>query len=101
GHSGIDAFDQPLRRRQRLAEGEPAGALVEDRHIGEGAADVGGETKRGAVGAQVSRRSHAGGSRSASAISGEGGTKLTNQAKARAAAPAPSSACARPPRMAA
>ena len=39
----IDAVDQPLRRRQRLAEAQRAGLVVEHRDVGEGAADVGGE----------------------------------------------------------
>jgi hypothetical protein len=39
----IDALDQPLRRRQRLAEGQHAGLVVEHRDIGERAADIGGK----------------------------------------------------------
>src|SRR5262249_4511926 len=49
-HPGIDPLDQALRPRQRLAEGQLAGALVEGRDIGEGAADVGGEPKARTVG---------------------------------------------------
>ena len=44
-----NAVDQPVRRRQRLAEGEPAGLVVEHRDVGEGAADVGGKADIGAV----------------------------------------------------
>ena len=46
-----DAVDQPVRRRQRLAEGQPPGLVVEHRDVGEGAADVGGEPDVGAVAA--------------------------------------------------
>src|SRR6185503_15827126 len=42
---GIDAFDQTVRCRQRLAECQLAGSLVEDRDVGEGAADIGRKTK--------------------------------------------------------
>jgi hypothetical protein len=46
-----DAVDQPPRRRQRLAEGEPPGLVVKHRDVGEGAADVGRETHvRGPIG---------------------------------------------------
>ena len=44
-----DAVDQTIRRRQRLAEGQPAGLVVEYRDVGEGAADVGREADVGAV----------------------------------------------------
>ena len=50
GDAGIDAFDQPLRRQQRLAESKPAGALVEHGDIGEGAADIGGQADPGGAG---------------------------------------------------
>ena len=43
----VDAVDQPLRRRQRLAEGQRAGLVVEHRNVGEGAADIGGEAHGG------------------------------------------------------
>jgi hypothetical protein len=42
-----DPFDQKVRRRQRLAEGEPAGARIERRHVRERAADVGGQPQAG------------------------------------------------------
>src|SRR5262249_16038238 len=42
-----DAVDQPLRGRQRLADGERAGAIVEHRDIGEGAANIGGQAPVG------------------------------------------------------
>ena len=45
--AALDAGDEPLRRGQRLAEPERAGGLVERRHVGEGAADVGGQADRG------------------------------------------------------
>ena len=47
--AAADAVDQALRRRQRLAEGQPAGLVVEHRDVGEGAADVGREAEVGAV----------------------------------------------------
>ena len=47
--AAADAVDQPLRRRQRLAEGQPPGLVVEHRDVGEGAADVGREAEVGAV----------------------------------------------------
>ena len=40
GDAGGNALDQMRRRRQRLAEGERAGFLVEHRDIGESAADI-------------------------------------------------------------
>ncbi len=43
----VDAVDQPLRRRQRLAEAQRAGLVVEHRDVGEGAADIGGEAHLG------------------------------------------------------
>ena len=43
----VDAVDQPLWRRQRLAEGQRAGLVVEHRNVGEGAADIGGEAHLG------------------------------------------------------
>ncbi len=55
GDARIDALDQPLRRRQHFAEAELAGAIVEHGNVGEGAADVGGETKAAAGAAQVAR----------------------------------------------
>jgi hypothetical protein len=45
--AGGDPLDQMVRRRQRLAEAELAGALVERRHIREGAADIGGQPQTG------------------------------------------------------
>ena len=45
--AAVDAVDQPLRRRQRLAEGQRAGLVVEHRDVGEGAADIGGEAHLG------------------------------------------------------
>src|SRR5262249_8339113 len=58
-HPGIDALDQPFRRRQHLAEAEFAGAVIEDRDIRERPPDVGGETKAGAVGWGRGGRFHA------------------------------------------
>src|SRR5262249_45272237 len=49
-HPGIDSLDQALRPRQCLAECQLAGALVEGRDMGEGAADGGGEPKARTVG---------------------------------------------------
>jgi hypothetical protein len=43
----LDTSDQTLRRGQRLAEPQFAGGLIERRHVGEGAADVGGEANVG------------------------------------------------------
>jgi hypothetical protein len=40
--AGRNPLDEMVRGRQRLAEAERAGALVERRHVGERAADVGG-----------------------------------------------------------
>ena len=42
----LDAVDQPRRRRQRLAELQLPGRLVERRDVGEGAADVGRQPDR-------------------------------------------------------
>jgi hypothetical protein len=55
---GIDAFDQTVRRRQRLAERQLAGSLIEDRDVGESAADVGRKTKVRAVGSGASALLH-------------------------------------------
>jgi hypothetical protein len=45
GDAVVDAFDEMLRRRQRLAEAQLAGSLVEHRRIGERAADIGGQSQ--------------------------------------------------------
>ena len=55
---GIDAFDQTVRCRQRLAECQLAGSLVEDRDVGEGAADIGRKTKVRAVGSGANALLH-------------------------------------------
>jgi hypothetical protein len=57
-HPGIDALDQALRRRERLAECQLAGSLVEHRDVGEGAADVGSKTKVRAVGSGTNALLH-------------------------------------------
>jgi hypothetical protein len=45
--AGGDPVDEMVRRRQRLAEAERAGTLIERRHIRERAADVGGQPQAG------------------------------------------------------
>src|SRR5262249_61872376 len=40
-HADVDAFDEMMWRRERLAEGELASAFVEHRDVGEGPPDVG------------------------------------------------------------
>src|SRR5262245_17992024 len=42
-----DAVDQALRRRQDLAGGERAGALIEHRDVGEGAVNIGSKADVG------------------------------------------------------
>jgi hypothetical protein len=44
---GADAVDQPAGGRERLAENQLAGAVVEDRDVGEGAPDIGREPDAG------------------------------------------------------
>ena len=46
----LDALDQRVMRRQRLAEEEPSGAFVEGGEIGEGAADIDGDPQPPALG---------------------------------------------------
>ena len=41
----LDALHHGTRRRQALAEQEPARSCIEGSNVGEGAADVGGETQ--------------------------------------------------------
>src|SRR5258708_5502418 len=44
-HPRVDALDQPVWRRQRFAEAQLAGPIIEDGDIRESAADIGGEAK--------------------------------------------------------
>ncbi len=45
--SGGDPLDEMMRRRQRLAEAELAGPLIERRNVRERAADIGGQPQAG------------------------------------------------------